>query len=81
MECNGAAQGRTASIHAGNGAGVSRAQLATSGTTTIETSNVVFNQVLCRSMADLFMLMTTRRRDPIRMPEFPGIRRRSGAMA
>jgi glycogen debranching enzyme len=31
---------------------------ATRGMTTIETSNGVFNQILCRSTADLYMLMT-----------------------
>src|SRR5581483_11488896 len=31
---------------------------ATSNATTIETSNQIFNEVLCRSMADLSMLMT-----------------------
>src|SRR6202521_2545246 len=30
----------------------------TSGAATVETSNEVFNQVLCRSMADLYMLVT-----------------------
>lgn len=36
-----------------------RAQRAsTTGVTTIETSNAVFNEVLCRAMADLFMLIT-----------------------
>jgi glycogen debranching enzyme len=33
-------------------------KLMTAGVTTVETSNSVVNEVLCRSMADLYMLMT-----------------------
>ena len=33
-------------------------KLITAGVTTVETSNSVVNEVLCRSMADLYMLMT-----------------------
>ena len=33
-------------------------KLATKGASTVQTSNEVFNEVLCRSMSDLYMLMT-----------------------
>ena len=58
MECDGAAQGRPLPFMRAMVRSFRELKGATSGTTTIETSNDVFNQVLCRSMADLFMLMT-----------------------
>ena len=47
--------------------------------TTIVTSNHIFNEVLCRSMADLHMLITNTPQGPIPMLAFPGIRPRSVA--
>ena len=49
------------------------------GATTVVTSNELFNRVLCRSMADLGMLMTRNRAGPLSYAGIPGIRRRSAA--
>ena len=43
----------------------------TKGVVSIETSNKIFNEVLCRSVADLNMLMTDTPQGPIPMPGIP----------
>lgn len=54
---------------------------STIGAASIETSNNIFNEVLCQAMADLNMLMTETPQGAIPMPAFPGTRRRSAATA
>jgi len=55
-ECNG--EGRPVPYFRAMVAGFREMKARTSRATTIETSNDIFNQVLCRSMADLYMLVT-----------------------
>ena len=49
------------------------------GTASIETSNDIFNEVLCQAMADLNMLMTETPQGRYPYAAFPGIRPRSAA--
>jgi glycogen debranching enzyme len=57
VECDGSEQ-QSAPFLRGMHAAFRAIKASTRGTATIETSNEVFNQVLCRSTADLYMLMT-----------------------
>jgi glycogen debranching enzyme len=58
VECDGSEQQQPAPFLRGMHAAFRAIKASTRGTATIETSNEVFNQVLCRSTADLYMLMT-----------------------
>lgn len=58
VECNGSEQNRPAPYLRGMHSAFRAIKASTRGTTTVETSNDVFNQVLCRSTADLYMLVT-----------------------
>ena len=54
-------------------------QTASRGMATITSSNQIFNEVMCRSMADLAMLTTDTPRALTLTPAFPGTRPRSAA--
>ncbi|MGP0094721.1 MAG: glycogen debranching N-terminal domain-containing protein [Xanthobacteraceae bacterium] len=58
VACNGADECKPIPFLRGMHHAFRELKVATSGATTVETSNEVFNQVLCRSMADLYMLVT-----------------------
>jgi glycogen debranching enzyme len=58
VECNDSQQNHPAPFLRGMHSAFRSIKASTRGTTTIETSNEVFNQVLCRSTADLYMLVT-----------------------
>jgi glycogen debranching enzyme len=58
VECNGSETNRPVPFLSGMHSAFRAIKASTRGTTTIETSNEIFNQVLCRSTADLYMLIT-----------------------
>ena len=58
VTCNGAADHRPVPFMRGLLAHRREMRRSTAGATSIETSNNIFNEVLCQSMADLNMLMT-----------------------
>jgi glycogen debranching enzyme len=58
VECSRGAPAKSPSFFKAMVAAQRRLKNATRNTTTITTSNDVFNEVLCRAMADLYMLMT-----------------------
>lgn len=58
MTCDGAARTKAAPFFRGLIAAARARKSASKNTATVETSNDLFNQILCRSMADLRMLMT-----------------------
>jgi glycogen debranching enzyme len=58
VACNGAATVKPTPFFRGLRAHRREMRRSTSGATSIETSNNIFNEVLCQSMADLNMLMT-----------------------
>ena len=64
IECNVEPGVRAAPFLRGMHAAFRDIKRATQGIATIETSNTVFNQVLCRSTADLYMLMTKTEQGP-----------------
>ena len=58
ISCNKPAESRPAKFFPGLLAHRREMRQATAGVTSVETSNDIFNEVLCRSMADLNVLMT-----------------------
>jgi glycogen debranching enzyme len=58
VECDGSKENPPAPFLRGMHAAFRAIKASTRNTTTIETSNEVFNQMLCRSTADLYMLLT-----------------------
>jgi glycogen debranching enzyme len=58
VSCNGADEAKPVPFLRGMHHAFRELKAVTSGAATVETSNEVFNQVLCQSMADLYMLVT-----------------------
>lgn len=64
IECNATRGVRPVPFLRGMHAAFRAIKATTQGAATIETSNSVFNQILCRSTADLYMLMTNTPQGP-----------------
>lgn len=64
VSCDGAPEHRPLLFFRGMLAASRELRRAATGATTVETSNALFNQVLCQSMADLNMLMTKTAQGP-----------------
>jgi len=64
LECNRAAQGQRLSFVRSMIAAAHELKSATRRTATAATSNQILNQVLCRSMSDLYMLITQTHQGP-----------------
>jgi glycogen debranching enzyme len=58
VSCNGADEAKPVPFLRGMHKAFRELKAGTSGAATVETSNDLFNQVLCQSMADLYMLIT-----------------------
>ena len=56
--CNGGSRQRRRRSYEACSPRIASIKRSTRGVATVETSNALFNEVLCRSMADLYMLMT-----------------------
>jgi glycogen debranching enzyme len=63
-ECNADASERPLPFLRGLHAAFRGIRHATSGAATVETSNTIFNQVMCRATADLYMLITQTEQGP-----------------
>lgn len=64
VECNAAAGMRPAPFLRGLHAAFRSIKRSAEGAATVETSNTIFNQVMCRSTADLYMLITQTEQGP-----------------